>query len=195
MVIDISQEVYSCAVYPGDPQPVKTIDRSISEGALYNLSALSMCVHNGTHIDAPYHFIDEGKTVDQIPLDSFVGECYVCRRRGELTAETAEEIMASARKVSASKRIIIAGGCVVTASAAKVFAENGIRLIGVDTQSVGPEGAPMEVHLILLSRDIVILEGLRLEGVDEGRYFLSCAPLNLAGSDGSPCRAYLMTED
>ena len=195
MVIDISQEVYSCAVYPGDPQPEKTIDRSISGGSLYNLSALSRCVHNGTHIDAPYHFIDDGKTVDQIPLDSFVGECYVCRRSGELTAETAEEIMASARKVSASERIIIAGGCVVTASAAKVFAENGIRLIGVDTQSVGPEGAPMEVHLILLSRDIVILEGLRLDGVDEGRYFLSCAPLNLAGSDGSPCRAYLMTED
>lgn len=195
MVIDISQEVLSCAVYPGDPKPVKKTERSISEGSLYNLSSLSMCVHNGTHIDAPYHFINDGKTVEQIPLDSFVGTCYVCRRNGELTAVEAAEILSSARALSAAERILIAGGCVVTASAAKVFADNGIRLIGVDTQSVGPENAPMEVHLILLSQDIVLLEGLCLDGVDEGRYFLSCAPLNLAGADGSPCRAYLMTED
>ena len=66
MIIDISQEVYSCAVYPGDPKPEKTIAKSKESGDMYNLSALSMCVHNGTHIDAPYHFINNGKTVDQI---------------------------------------------------------------------------------------------------------------------------------
>ena len=80
----------------------------------------------------------------------------------------------------------------MTLEAAEVFAQSGIWLLGNESQSVGPEHAPMEVHKILLSRDIVLLEGVVLTGVPEGRYFLSAAPLNLAGADGAPCRAFLM---
>ena len=194
MLIDISQEVFSCAVYPGDPLPKRTLARSITEGDMYNLSELSMCVHNGTHIDSPFHFINDGRTVEQIPLESFVGPCYVCRRTGDLSAADAEQIVSEADKQGAGERIIIAGRGVVTAESAAVFAESGVRLIGTDSQSVGPADAPMKVHIILLSKDIVLLEGLQLDGVEEGKYFLSAAPLNLAGCDGAPCRAYLMTE-
>ena len=81
----------------------------------------------------------------------------------------------------------------VTAEAARVFAASSLRLIGVESQTVGPEEAPMEVHLILLGAEKVLLEGLRLMRVPDGRYFLSALPLNLGDSDGAPCRAVLMT--
>ena len=76
--------------------------------------------------------------------------------------------------------------------AAKVFADEGILLLGNESQTVGPEDAPMEVHQVLLGTDVVLLEGIRLSAVSEGVYLLNAAPLNLAGSDGSPCRAILI---
>ena len=72
MIFDISQEVFSCKVFPGDPQPQKNVLMRVSDGDVCNLSELSMCAHNGTHIDAPFHFLDGGKTVDELPLDRFV---------------------------------------------------------------------------------------------------------------------------
>ena len=76
-----------------------------------------------------------------------------------------------------------------------MFATSGIKLIGNEGQTVGPEDAPMQVHKILLGQGIALLEGIVLGDIPEGRYFLSAAPLNLAGSDGAPCRAYLMEKD
>ena len=80
----------------------------------------------------------------------------------------------------------------MTAEAARVFAAAGILLLGNESQTVGPPDAPKEVHLILLGAEVVLLEGIVLRDVPEGRYFLSAAPLNLGGCDGAPCRAYLM---
>ena len=68
-------------------------------------------------------------------------------------------------------------------------------MLGNESQTVGPEDAPMEVHLILLGAGVILLEGIRLAEVTEGVYFLSAAPLNLAGADGSPCRAILIATD
>ena len=191
-IIDISQEVFSCNVYPGDPQP--TLERvvAIDKGDEYNMSTLSMCVHNGTHIDAPFHFLDDGNTVEQIPLEYFVGTCYVVQRDGELTACDAESILVETKEHNAAERILIGGNVTVTAEAAKVFADNGIKLIGNEGVSIGPVDAPMEVHKILLSANVVLLEGIVLKDVPEGVYFLNAAPLNLAKLDGSPCRAYLI---
>ena len=188
-IYDISQEVFSCGVYPGDPKPEKQTLCAISDGELYNLTAFSMCAHNGTHIDAPFHFLPDGKTVEQLPLETFVGDCFVARCQGDLTASDAEAIL---EKAGDPERILIAGPATVTAGAAKVFASGDLRLLGCEGQTVGPEEAPMEVHLILLGRGIALLEGIILENVPEGRYFLSAAPLNLAGADGAPCRAYLI---
>ena len=191
-IYDISQEVFSCAVYPGDPSPEKQTVYSTQSGDLYNLTSFAMCAHNGTHIDAPFHFLHRGKTVDQMDLIHFVGDCYVARQEGDVNAADAEAIL---RKAAGAERILIAGKATVTAEAAEVFAAGNIKLLGNEGQTVGPEDAPMQVHLILLRREIALLEGIVLTGVPEGRYFLSAAPLNLGGADGAPCRAYLLREE
>ena len=191
-IYDISQEVFSCAVYPGDPKPEKQTVYSTGAGDLYNLSFFAMCAHNGTHVDAPFHFLHDGKTVDQIDLSHFVGDCFVARHEGDVTAADAENIL---KKADGTERILIAGNATVTIEAAEVFAAGGIKLLGNEGQTVGPENAPMQVHLILLRREIALLEGIVLQGVPEGQYFLSAAPLNLGGADGAPCRAYLIQED
>ena len=188
-IYDISQEVFSCKVYPGDPKPEKQILSATEKGELYNLTAFSMCAHNGTHIDAPFHFLGEGKTVDQLKLDVFVGECYIARHSGDVTAAEAYAIL---QKAEGTPRILIAGPATVTLEAAEVFANAGICLLGNESQTVGPENAPMQVHKLLLQKEIALLEGVVLTDIAEGRYFLSAAPLNLTGADGAPCRAYLM---
>ena len=186
---DISQEVFSCAVYPGDPTPSRQILCSTAAGALYNLSAFSMCAHNGTHIDAPFHFLSEGKTVEQLPPETFLGECYVTRHQGDVTAQDARQML---QKAGSIPRLLIAGPVTVTEDAARVFAHSGLCLLGNEGQTVGPEDAPMLVHKLLLQQQIALLEGLVLTGIPEGTYFLSAAPLKLAGADGAPCRACLI---
>ena len=108
--------------------------------------------------------------------------------------EDALKALEKAKAAGAEERILIAGNAVVTAGAADAFAQAGVRLIGNESQSVGPEDAPMEVHWILLRAGVILLEGIVLKNVDEGRYFLSAAPLNLAGFEGAPCRAYLIKD-
>ena len=193
MVLDISQELFSCRVYPGDPAPKRERISSMAEGAAYNLTALSLCAHNGTHADAPFHFIREGKTVGELDPAVFLGPAFVCTCAGALGGERADSLLRLAARCGAPERILLRGDCVVTAEAARVFAASPLRLLGVESQTVGPEEAPMEVHLILLGADKVLLEGLRLGQVPDGRYFLSALPLNLGDADGAPCRAVLMT--
>lgn len=192
MIIDITQEVFSCKVFPGDPIPSLKHIQSLDQGDVCNLTAFSMCAHNGTHVDAPAHFIPDGKTIDEMGLEPFVGDCFVARCEGNVTGEDAADIVERARAAGASDRILIAGKATVTAEAAQVFARSDIKLLGNESQTVGPEDAPKEVHLILLGAGIVLLEGIVLKDVAEGKYLLSAAPLNLAGCEGAPCRAYLM---
>jgi len=191
---DISQEVFSCAVFPGDVPPQRKVLEKIEDGRICNLTGLSMCAHNGTHVDAPYHFYQDGKTIDEISLEKFVGKCYVVFREGAISSEMAEEILALAKKVDpeAAKRILIGGDMYVTEEAAKVFAREGLYLVGNESQTVGPLNAPAKVHYELLKAEVVLLEGIRLDGVKEGVYFLNAAPLNLGDSDGAPCRAVLI---
>ena len=191
-IFDISQEVFGCKIYPGDPSPNKTVVSDISKGDLCNLSSFSMCAHNGTHIDAPYHFYIDGKTVDEVDPEKYIGNALVVSHDGPVNEADAEKILQKANSAGADKRILFKGKAVVTADAAKVFAGAGVSLIGSESQTVGPEDAPMEVHLILLKNEVVLLEGIRLDSVPEGVYFLCAAPLNLAGADGSPCRAVLI---
>ena len=196
-IYDISQEVFGCAVYPGDPYPERQVMLSISEGKICNLTAFNMCAHNGTHVDAPFHFINEGRTIDQVDIDRFVGYCYVASHDGDITAEDANKIMDRAKDAAGDTdcydRILVKGEATMTEEAAKVFADNKIKLFGNESQTVGPLDAPMEVHLIMLGAEIVLLEGIRLSEVPDGVYLLNSAPINLGGSDGAPCRAILMS--
>ena len=196
-IYDISQEVFGCQVYPDDPLPEKKILKSMNKGEVYNLTAFNMCAHNGTHIDAPFHFVKDGKTVDEICIETFVGMAYVAEHNGIVTGNDATEIIEKAKKQSsdASKRVLIKGNVEVSLEAARVFASSDIMLLGNELQTIGPQDAPMAVHLTLLGSDVVLLEGIRLSEVSEGVYFLNAAPLNLSGADGSPCRAVLIDID
>ena len=193
-IYDISQDVFACQVYPGDPAPEKSLISSMEKGDLYNLTSFSMCAHNGTHIDAPFHFINDGKTVDAIRLESFIGPACVAEHEGVLTGSDVAKIIEKAREQNpeSAKRILIKGKAEVSLEAAKVFASSGILLLGNESQTIGPENAPMAVHKELLSAEVVLLEGIRLAEVLPGVYFLNAAPLNLSGADGSPCRAILV---
>ena len=205
-IYDISQEVFNCAVFPGDPQPERINVMKISEGAVCNLTAIKMCAHNGTHVDAPYHFIDSGKKIDEVAMERFVGFAYVAEFEGDINGDDARKIVEKANKAfkeedapcikaessDECRRILVKGKAVVTEEAAKVFAESKLLLFGNESQTVGPESAPMAVHLTMLGAEIVLLEGIRLESVEEGIYLLNAAPINLGGADGAPCRAILM---
>ena len=191
-LIDITRELLSCEVFPGDPSPEMTPLLRMADGGACNLSRLSMCLHNGTHVDAPYHFIPGGKTISQIPPGTFTGDCFLARREGDVTAADAEDILRKARAAGAAERILIAGPATVTREAAEVFAGAGILLLGNESQTVGPADDPGPVHLALLGAGAVLLEGVVLTGLEEGKYFLNAAPLKIAGADGAPCRAWLM---
>lgn len=198
-IYDISQEVFGCKVYPGDPSPERQELLKIGNGNVCNLTAFNMCAHNGTHVDAPYHFIDGGKTIDQIDMKRFVGYCYVVSHDGDITEMDAKRIIKKARAASVENecdcvnRILVKGKATMTEEAAQVFADSRILLFGNESQTVGPEDAPMDVHLIMLGAEIVLLEGIRLGAVEDGVYLLNAAPINLGGADGAPCRAFLLS--
>lgn len=194
MIYDITQPLFECAVFPGDSSPEKKILQRIENGDMCNLTAFSMCAHNGTHVDAPYHFIKDGKGIDKVSLEKFIGPAYVEEHNGDVTAEDAKQMLEKAKSFNngAEKKILIKGPAVVTLEAAKVFAEAGVDLVGNESQTVGPMDSPMAVHLVLLGAEVVLLEGIRLNSVSDGVYLLNCAPLNLTDTDGAPCRAVLM---
>ncbi len=194
MIYDITQPLFECAVFPGDEPPQKKVLQRIENGDICNLTGFYMCAHNGTHVDAPYHFINDGKPIDQVSLEKFIGPAYVATHEGNVTAEDAKSILEKATEsgTGAEKRILIKGAATVTLEAAHVFAEAGVDLVGNESQTVGPEDAPKAVHMVLLGAEVVLLEGIRLAAVPDGAYLLNCAPLNLTNTDGSPCRATLM---
>ena len=193
-IYDITQPLFGCRIYPGDPEPRRTLLHSMEGGDVYNMTELTVCVHNGTHVDAPRHFIRDGKGIGEISLERFIGPALVTDFDGELTAEDAQAMIDRfrAQQPGAGIKILLRGDALVSADAARAFAEAGTQLLGVESQSVGPVEAPMEVHLILLGAETVLLEGLMLQDVPEGFYLLNCAPLDLEGCDGSPCRAVLI---
>ena len=193
-IYDISQEVLSCEVFPNDPTPeIKTIF-SMEKGDMYNLTSFSMCSHNGTHIDAPSHFIKDGKTVEQIPLYKMVGYAFVIEFFGEITLKDIKEIYEKAKSISeeASKRILIKGEAVLSLEGAEFLAKEKIYLFGNESQTVGGGKTLVDVHKVLLSEEIVLLEGIRLSEVGEGIYLLFSSPLSFCGAEGSPCRAVLV---
>lgn len=193
-IYDISQELTECVVFPGDPAPKAERLYSIADGNICNLTAFSMCAHNGTHIDAPFHFLEDGKTVEQLDLTKLVGYAFVKEMTGDIDAGGARAILEEARSKCAesAKRILIKGKATVTLEAAEVFAEERVALVGNESQTVGPEDGPMAVHKVLLGAEVVLLEGIRLSQVPDGVYILSAAPISIKGADGSPCRAVLI---
>ncbi len=193
-VYDISQELTHSQVYPGDMKPKLKKVKDMNKGDLYNLSTIHLCVHNGTHIDAPLHFIKGGASVDKININKFIGLCCVVSYDGLITGDVAVNLIENITNnyPEAGKKILLKGNAVVSNEAAVVFASCDLELLGTELLSIGDVNAPMEAHKTLLEKEVVLLEGIRLWGVTDGIYFLNCAPLSIEGSDGSPCRAILI---
>ena len=179
MIYDLTQELLHAPVYPGDPAPERTPVFQMNEGDLINLSMISMCAHNGTHVDAPLHFIDGGKGILDLPLEVFVGRAEV------IDISNREKILASP-----CKRILLKGCEEIDREFAELLCKKELLLLGVEGQSVG-DG---QVHFSLLSREIALLEGIRLDRVPDGFYTLVAAPLKMEGLEGAPCRAILLDE-
>lgn len=184
---DVTQEIFSAAVYPGDPVPEYERIQELEQGDECNLTYLKMCTHNGTHMDAPCHFIRGGRSIEEINPSQFMGECDVLEFYGVLDGATARKMIAEK-----GKKLLWKGKLEITEEAAAVFAGEKLELLGVEGQTVGTESSSQKVHKILLGADMVIVEGLVLKDVESGKYFLCALPLKLAGSDGAPCRVVLM---
>lgn len=192
-IYDITQELFSSKVYEGDPKPQFQRFSSIEQGDDYNITAISMCVHNGTHIDAPNHICKDGKTVDEIDLHKCLGLCSV--RCSENRIEKEQMISWLLDK---KERLLIKGNGSISLDAVQAAVDFGVTLLGMERQTVGDENIKDEIslcHKVLLEREIVILEGLLLDKVPEGDYLLCALPLKLGGIDGSPCRAILIANE
>lgn len=186
-IYDISREILSAEVYPGDIKPELTTVRSMANGDGYNLSNITMSVHNSTHIDAPSHFIEEAPTVDSVSLYNCVGDAYVMSSESDITKEFIE-----LQVPMGCHRLLIKGNVFFEPGVADMLFERNIVLIGVEGQSVSSEQFVKDVHLEMLGKGIVIVEGLDLSAVPDGKYELCVLPLKIADCDGAPCRAILI---
>ena len=185
MIYDITQELFTSVVFPGDPAP-KASELPVAPGGAAHVSFLEMCAHNGTHMDAPRHFLPDGYGIDAIPLEKCVGEALVVDAAGRFTASDAARLPADCR------RLLLRGGAIPDAGGAAALAARGVDLIGVEPQSVGAGSETTLVHKTLLAAGIAVLEGIRLSSVTAGKYFLFAAPMKLGGLDGAPVRAVLL---
>ena len=191
-IIDISRDLMQCEVYPGDPLPELTALETIDGDGCYNLTKISMCTHTGTHIDAPLHFIYQGASIENCPLDAFIGQCTVLEMRpGIITGEDAETLLPQG-----CERLLIKGGgrAFFMDSAAEYLAQSNLKLIGTDSLSVGCEGNEIGPHRAFLREGICILEGLDLTDVNPGEYFLFAPPVKIGGAEGAPARAVLIAD-
>ncbi|MBQ1474043.1 MAG: cyclase family protein [Ruminococcus sp.] len=191
LLYDISREVFSAPVYDGDPKPKLTKLSSIGDDSMYNLSAVSMCNHTGTHIDAPLHFDEDGADIASMRLSQFCGKCTVVTIDGILTGEDMERLLPLCQK-----RLILhgSGKAYLSVSAARVIADSKLLLVGTDAVSIAPPFDEAAPHRELAAAGIAVLEGLYLEGVEDGDYKLAAFPLKMKGCEASPCRAVLMHE-
>ena len=187
-------------------RPARGVERvlSIADGGVANLSAISMCLHTGTHVDAPLHFLEGGPSVAEMPLDALVGPARViairdpkairARELEPLRLRRGERVLFKTR--GSARRWQAAHFCpdyvYVAPDAAAWLVERGVRAVGIDYLSIGGPGEEgYEVHRVLLRAGVWIVEGLDLSAVSPGRYELICLPLRMPGADGAPARAIL----
>ncbi len=191
LLYDITRELFSAPVYPGDPRPRRTLLRRIDNDNPCNLSELSMSAHAATHIDAPLHYDEEGADIASMRLSQFCGKCTVVTISGVLTGEDMERLLPRCHK-----RLILhsSGKAYLSTSAARVIADSKLLLVGTDASSIAPPFDEDMPHLELARANVAVLEGLYLEGIEDGEYTLAAFPLKMRGLEASPCRAVLMRE-
>jgi arylformamidase len=176
-VLDISLPLRDgMPVYPGDPPVRISLAASLAAGDPYNVTRLELGAHTGTHVDAPLHLLEGGGGVETLELEALVGPARVVEDDAELPP-------------GVERVLFRTGGAELTPARARRLVAAGVRLVGVDSSSVGGE----ETHDVLLSAGVVVLEGLDLRRAGPGAYTLVCLPLLVPGADGAPARAVLLS--
>lgn len=192
--------------WPGDPKIGLERFLSIKNGDPVNAMKMSMSVHTGTHVDAPCHFLDGGAGVNEMVLKTLTGRAFVLYLPDAelITAKVLEtaELPPRTRRVllktrnseywSRKEKQFHENYVAISPDGAQYLVDRGVQLVGVDYLSVAPYSDPEPTHKILLESGVVIVEGLDLSGVSDGRYNLYCLPLKIQGSDGAPARAILV---
>lgn len=186
-IIDISRDIFKTKPYPGDPFPEYKWIANTEDGDDYNISYISMCSHIATHIDAPKHI--DGKDTSAINLNKCYGDCTVISIEPNFNIEHFENIISSCKE-----RILLHGNgkIFLNSKCAEILVRHNIKLIGTDANSIGDGNDEYNVHKILLSNEIIILEGLELNYVNDGDYILSALPLKMSNIEASPVRAVLI---
>ena len=176
--------------------------RRMSKGDPNNSSALNMSVHSGTHIDAPFHFVADGNTIDQLPLERFIGPALVYAVEAEryITKEhvagirldgATRVLFKTKNSALLRKQEYVPDFVAISVEATQSLVELGVELVGLDYLSVAHADEQVPVHRAFLDHGVVLLEGIDLSAVAPGRYELMCLPIPLGDSDGAPCRAVL----
>lgn len=197
------------AVWPGDPKVELYRKTKIEEGDLCNISFMGASVHTGTHVDAPYHFLNDGKKVDDLDLNVLYGPAQVVELPKNVNV-ISEEVVRSISFKPAIERILFKTRnsdfwlqkldefhedfVGIDAGGAQALLERGFKLVGIDYLSIAPFNQSKPPHDILLGASVVLLEGVDLAHVKPGMYTLVCLPLKLKDTDGSPARVILLEE-
>jgi arylformamidase len=202
--LSISPEM---VVWPSDPAVQLERASSMDAGAHANVSRLACGVHTGTHVDAPHHFLNDGRTVEGLSLEILTGPAQVVHIPDEAPVVTGE-VLERAGVPAGTARLLLktrnsqfwqsgsrefhADFVGVNEDGADWIVRHGVKLIGIDYLSISPYKHSVEPHQALLKPGLVILEGLDLSAVSPGAYMLYCLPLKLVGSDGAPARTILV---
>jgi arylformamidase len=196
---------HNMPTWPGDPACLIHQSVRMDQGAVCNLTHLNLSAHTATHMDAPRHFIADGKTMENLPLDAVIGPCRVLdltQVTDQITAadlephapQPGERLLFKTRNSSVSwaKDHFDTDFISIRQDASRFLVERGVGTIGIDYLSIGGYGKDVvETHQILLGAEVWVIEGLNLAAVTPGAYQLICLPLNILGADGAPCRAVL----
>ncbi len=202
--MDVSEPISkNTIVWPGDPQAIITQIASYDIGDHYQLSEAFLNLHTGTHVDAPLHFIKDGKDVTQIRLEAMMGEAKVLDasalkvistdwlmtknldKGDRLLFKTMNDTDNRQEKLSQIDFIAL------DVDAAYYLSELGIVLAGIDGLSIATANELNETHIVLLKNDVVIVEVLNLTGIEEGNYEMICLPIKIEGAEAAPARVLL----
>jgi arylformamidase len=207
-VYDITVEINSeLPIWPGDPEVKIERFEKLEAGDNANISRMEMGLHTGTHVDAPYHFLSGGITLDKIPLERFIGSVSVVEVPVDVNI-LSSEVLARMPADRITDRTLFKTRnskhwserphrfhpdfVAIDPSGAQFLIERGVRLVGIDYLSIAPFRKSKETHEILLGAGVIILEGLDLSAIKQGIYQLYCLPLKLGGVEGAPARVILV---
>ncbi len=191
-------------VWPGDPPVRVEAAARIQHGDEVNLSHLSLSAHAGTHMDAPWHFEDDGVSLDRVDTDLFFGDALVIEHHipGPITAASLDGIDLLPRVLfkTPNSNLPMTGPfrkeyVSILPDAAQRLIDGGVRLVGIDYLSVAPfDQTDQATHHILLGHEVLLVEGLRMKGITPGVHPFIALPLPITGTDGAPCRAFIAQE-